>query len=289
MLVEDYYLHIEVADSGAGIAPEELENIFQPFHRSSQDLHHQIAGSGIGLSLVHFIIEQHQGVVWVNSSQAIGTQIHVLLPLLEKPIIQKTTIEPTDITAKSHLFTGDLQNISEKRQTILFTEDNADVLCYLEQQFNNYYNVLKASNGEEALLLLDIHKADIIVSDVMMPRMNGIELCKRIKNTPKWNHLPVILLTAKTLPEQITEGYKAGADEYIVKPYDIAQLRSRINNLLENRKQIQKKFEKKLELETFGIQTDEQDKIFITQYTNIIKKISRTRISESTIFARESV
>lgn len=272
MLVEDYYLHIEVADRGAGIAPEELENIFQPFHRSSQDLHHQIAGSGIGLSLVHFIIEQHQGVVWVNSSQAIGTQIHVLLPLLEKPIIQKTTIEPTDITAKSHLFTGDLQNISEKRQTILFTEDNADVLCYLEQQFNNYYNVLKASNGEEALLLLDIHKADIIVSDVMMPRMNGIELCKRIKNTPKWNHLPVILLTAKTLPEQITEGYKAGADEYIVKPYDIAQLRSRINNLLENRKQIQKKFEKKLELETFGIQTDEQDKIFITQYTNIIKK-----------------
>lgn len=181
----------------------------------------------------------------MNSSQAIGTQIHVLLPLLEKPIIQKTTIEPTDITAKSHLFTGDLQNISEKRQTILFTEDNADVLCYLEQQFNNYYNVLKASNGEEALLLLDIHKADIIVSDVMMPRMNGIELCKRIKNTPKWNHLPVILLTAKTLPEQITEGYKAGADEYIVKPYDIAQLRSRINNLLENRKQIQKKIREK--------------------------------------------
>ncbi len=114
MLVEDYYLHIEVADSGAGIAPEELENIFQPFHRSSQDLHHQIAGSGIGLSLVHFIIEQHQGVVWVNSSQAIGTQIHVLLPLLEKPIIQKTTIEPTDITAKSHLFTGDLQKYIRK-------------------------------------------------------------------------------------------------------------------------------------------------------------------------------
>ena len=83
----------------------------------------------------------------------------------------------------------------------------------------------------------------------MMPRMDGIELCKRIKNTAKWNHLPVILLTAKTLPEQITEGYKAGADEYIIKPYNIVQLRSRIDNLLENRKQIQKKFEKKLELE----------------------------------------
>ena len=272
MLVEDYYLHIEVTDNGTGIAPKELENIFQPFHRSSQDLHHQIAGSGIGLSLVRFIIEQHQGLIWVKSTQGTGTQIHVLLPLLEKPIIRKPAIERTDITTKPSFFINHLHTISEKQQTILFAEDNEDVLCYLEQQFKDHYNVLKASNGEEALLLLDIHKADIIVSDVMMPRMDGLELCKRIKSTSKWNHLPVILLTAKTLPKQITEGYKAGADEYIIKPYNIVQLRSRIDNLLENRKQIQKKFEKKLELETFGIHTGDTDKIFLTQYTNIIKE-----------------
>ncbi len=272
MIVEDYYLHIEVTDSGIGITPKELENIFQPFHRSSQDLHHQIAGSGIGLSLVHFIIEQHQGLIWAKSIQEEGTQMHVLLPLLEKPVIRKPATKQAETTSKPFQFINNLQVLSEKRQTILFAEDNADVLCYLEQQFKDHYNVLKAFNGEEALILLDIHKADIIVSDVTMPRMNGIELCKRIKNSAKWNHLPVILLTAKTLPEQIAEGYKAGADEYIIKPYDIVQLRSRIDNLLESRKQIQKKFKKKLELETFGIQTGETDKIFLTQYTNIIKE-----------------
>lgn len=271
-LVEDYYLHIEVLDNGTGIEPKELENIFQPFYRSSQDLHHQIAGSGIGLSLVRFIIEQHQGIIWAESNQEAGTQMHVLLPLLEKPIIRQQLPGQGITENKVQISVNDLQTVSTDLQSILFVEDNTDVLSYLESQFKGHYFIHKAKNGAEALASLEMHKMDLIVSDIMMPKMDGIELCKRIKGSEKWNHLPIILLTAKTMPTQIAEGFKAGADEYIVKPYDISHLRSRISNLLSSRKQIQKKFEKKLELETFGIQTTDQDELFLTQFTNIIKE-----------------
>ena len=163
-----------------------------------------------------------------------------------------------------------MQPVSTQQATLLFVEDNVDVLHYLDSQFNQQYNILKAQNGKEALSLLELHKVHLIVSDIMMPQMDGLELCQRIKHSTQWGHLPVILLTGKTLPEQISEGYNAGADDYIAKPYDIHLLRKRIHNLLKNREQIQKKFEKELKLESFGIQT-EKDQSFFTQYTNLIK------------------
>lgn len=269
-LVEDYYLHIEVIDDGIGIAPNELETIFQRFHQSTQDLHHQIAGSGIGLSLVHFIVEQHQGVIWTRSSQNTGTEMHILFPLLNNPSHSPQMSQSYKKQEKNPVSLDNLQPVSTQQATLLFVEDNVDVLHYLDSQFNQQYNILKAQNGKEALSLLELHKVHLIVSDIMMPQMDGLELCQRIKHSTQWGHLPVILLTAKTLPEQISEGYNAGADDYIAKPYDIHLLRKRIHNLLKNREQIQKKFEKELKLESFGIQT-EKDQSFFTQYTNLIK------------------
>lgn len=119
--------------------------------------------------------------------------------------------------------------------------------------------------------LLELKFPDLIISDIMMPEMDGVELCRQIKQNTKLSHIPVILLTAKAIPFQITEGYSAGADDYIIKPFDISLLRTRVKNLLTSRKQIRKKYEKKLNLEDLGVKTTLQDEEFLQQYTSIIK------------------
>ena len=274
-LAEDYYLHIQVSDNGTGITPDEIEKIFQPFYRSSQDLHHQIAGSGIGLSLARFIVEQHNGVIWAENKEKSGTRMHVLLPLLEKPI--SAPVKQQEISApiavKELIISEetDKKPISTATQILLIVEDNKDVADYLEKQFIDGYKIIKAENGKEALIQITNKIPDLIVSDIMMPEMDGLELCRQIKQSPKLSHIPVILLTAKTMPSQITEGYDAGADEYIIKPFDITLLRTRIQNLLTSRKQIRKKYEKQIDLSSLGIKTSSLDEEFLKQYTAIIK------------------
>lgn len=271
-LAEDYYLHIQVSDNGQGISQEELEKIFQPFYRSSEDLHHQVAGSGIGLSLSRSIVEQHNGILWAEAMPASGTRMHVLLPVPEKPISAPVKqIEPTIPVNIQEFLPSDKKRTPAPSQTLLFVEDNKDVLDYLESQFENKYQILKAGNGKEALEQIALKMPDLIVSDIMMPEMDGLELCLHIKQNPQLSHIPVILLTAKTMPSQITEGYNAGADDYIIKPFDITLLQTRIKNLLISRKQIQRKYEKKLNLNELGVKTTRQDEEFLQQYTAIIK------------------
>lgn len=271
-LVEDYYLHIEVVDNGKGIPPEEVEKIFQPFYRSSQDLHHQIAGSGIGLSLARFIVEQHNGFIWAENRTESGTRMHVLLPISEKPVSTPvktvTSAPPMNV---QELIPSDKEKTVSVTQTLLLVEDNKDVLDYLEKQFETEYHILKAENGKEALTQISRKTPDLIVSDIMMPEMDGLELCRQIKQNAKLSHIPVILLTAKTMPSQITEGYNAGADDYVIKPFDITLLKTRVKNLLLSRKQIQRKYEKKLDLNELGVKTTHQDEEFLQQYTAIIK------------------
>lgn len=274
-LPEDYYLHIQVSDNGSGISPEEIEKIFQPFYRSSSDIHHQIAGSGIGLSLARFIVEQHNGVIWAENRQEAGTRMHVLLPLLEKPVSPAVKQQETSTLIKvQELISSeetDKKTVSTVTQTLLIVEDNKEVADYLEKQFRSEFNIIKAENGKEALIQIAKTKPDLIVSDVMMPEMDGLEFCRQIKQNQKYAYIPVILLTAKTMPSQITEGYNAGADEYIIKPFDVSLLRTRIRNLLTSRKQIRKKYENKIDLNSLGIKTSSLDEEFLKQYTAIIK------------------
>lgn len=273
ILIEDYYLHIEIKDTGTGIEAKEMDKIFQPFYRSTQDLHHQIAGSGIGLSLARFIVEQHNGIIWAENATPSGTCMHVLLPLTEKPLL--LPVQPSQEKELLGMDTFRHEELPSETfspaETLLIVEDNEEVLLYMEKQFEKNYRIQKARNGAEALKLMSRKLPDIIISDVMMPEMNGLELCRQIKEKEEWAHIPVILLTAKTMQSQITEGFNAGADEYIVKPFDITLLRMRVKNLLTSRKQIQKKFKKKLDLDTLGIQVESPDEEFLQQYTDIIK------------------
>ncbi|KKB50056.1 hypothetical protein HMPREF1212_03216 [Parabacteroides sp. HGS0025] len=271
-LSEDYYLHIQVSDNGEGIASEDIEKIFEPFYRSSQDLHHQIAGSGIGLSLARFIVEQHGGIIWAENMPQAGTRMHVLLPLPQKPVSNPVKhTEPSLLVNTQEFLPSDKKEIPIISQTLLIVEDNKDVLEYLEKQFENEYKVQKAENGQEALKQIAIKVPDLIISDIMMPEMDGLELCRQVKQNQKLSHIPVILLTAKTMPSQITEGYNVGADDYIIKPFDIVQLQARVRNLLASRKQIRKKYEKKIDLNELGVKTSPLDEEFLKQYTAIVK------------------
>ena len=155
---------------------------------------------------------------------------------------------------------------------MLLVEDNAEVLEYLQNQLSGEYVILTAKNGKEALELTEQELPDMVISDVMMPEMDGVELCSRIKGDIRLCHIPVILLTAKSMTLHIEEGYSAGADDYIAKPFSISLLKIRIHNLFANREQMKEIFSKKFSLESLGIEVESADQTFMDRYVEIVKK-----------------
>lgn len=271
-LTEKDYIYIQVSDNGKGMSESEVKKVFQPFYRTSQDLHHQVAGSGIGLSLSRTIVEKHEGIIWAESSPKTGTCMHVLLPAPRIP--SRSPIDPieTPLPKNMHKFIpNDKKKNAANTQTLLIVEDNKDVADYLEKQLENDYNILKAYNGREAWELIAQKKPDLVVSDIMMPEMDGLELCRRIKHDNDLAHIPVILLTAITIPSQINEGYQAGADDYVIKPFNTKLLQTRIENLLKSQKRMKLKYEKRLNLNELGVKTSSPNEKFLQQYTDIIK------------------
>ena len=287
ILVEARYLFIEVADTGKGFSEQEAEKIFEPFYRSQEDIHRQISGTGIGLSLTRSIILQHNGCIWTESSEAEGTRFLFLLPDTEKqeegqdesPVLSKSA----EISKKFDLLVEETRN--KNKQTILLADDNQEVLQYLEQQLCLDYVVVKAFNGKEALAMIEESYPHIVISDVMMPEMNGLELCKRIKENQNYCHIPVILLTAKSMISQIEEGLDAGADDYIVKPFQISLLKARIRNILSLREKMKTMYGETLSLKQFGVEEPKEHDDFLARYIEIVKaNISNPELDVSVIY-----
>ena len=286
-LIESSYLLIEIVDTGKGLNKEEAEKIFEPFYRAEEDIHKQVAGTGIGLSLTRSIVLQHQGCIWTDSSEEKGTDFLILLPDTEKQDIKKEeeTVNPhsSEISKKVALLVEETE--ARNKQTVLLVDDNQEVLQYLEQQLQPDYIVMKAINGKDALEQLEGTFPNIVISDVMMPEMNGLELCKRIKESQDFCHIPVILLTAKSMVSQIEEGLEAGADDYIVKPFQVSLLKARIRNLLSLREKMKIIYGESLTLRNLGVEEPEEDNDFLTQYIDIVKaNISNQELDVSVIY-----
>lgn len=286
-LVESRYILIEISDTGKGINKEEADKIFEPFYRSEEDVHKEVSGTGIGLSLTRSIVRQHQGCIWTNSPKETGTTFLILLPDTAKQEVKKEEEPPlshsSEISKKVALLVEETE--TRNKQTVLLVDDNQEVLQYLEHQLQLDYIVLKASNGKEALELLETTSPHIIVSDVMMPEMNGLELCKRIKESQHLCHIPVILLTGKSMVSQIEEGLEAGADDYIIKPFHVAILKARIRNLLSIREKMKNIYGESLSLRNLGVEEPEEDNDFLTQYIEIVKaNISNQDLDVSVIY-----
>ena len=210
-----------------------------------------------------------------------------LLPDTEKqeekqdgsPVLSKSA----EISKKFDLLVEETKN--RNKQTVLLADDNQEVLQYLEQQLSLDYIVVKAFNGKEALAMIEESYPHIVISDVMMPEMNGLELCKRIKENQNYCHIPVILLTAKSMISQIEEGLDAGADDYIVKPFQISLLKARIRNILSLREKMKTMYGETLSLKQLGVEEPKEHDDFLSRYIEIVKaNISNPELDVSVIY-----
>lgn len=231
-------LTIRVADTGEGINERDLGKIFDRFYQADRALPN---GSGIGLTLAKAFVELHNGTISVESEWKRGTVFTVTLPIrhiAEIPAESTKRINSQEV--ETELDTLDIPfTIEPDKPILLIIDDNKDMRQLLGELLNADYNILTASNGQEGIKVAVKYTPDLIVCDVMMPVMDGLACCKRLKNEMATSHIPVLLLTACSMDEQRVQGYDSGTDGYLSKPFNSAVLKSRISNLIANRKRIQ--------------------------------------------------
>ena len=230
-------LTLSVADTGAGISENDIDKIFDRFYQSER-IHH--SGSGIGLALVRAFVELHGGKISVESAQGKGSKFIVEVPIKRieiAPVEIETHIDDATVSAELGIIDSEVEFESEK-PVLLIIDDNKDMQKLISALLGADYNVISASNGSEGLRLASKYVPDIIICDVMMPVMDGLECCRRIKAEVITSHIPVLMLTACSLDEQRVQCYECGSDGYIAKPFNSEVLKSRCASLITNRKRI---------------------------------------------------
>ena len=279
-------LRIEVKDSGKGIDKEELTKVFERFFQAKG----AASGTGIGLALVKSFVELHHGEVRVESEPGKGTCFIVLLPRQQEGFVEEPQSEAADKSSSSFSDDGSLQYIDDgerhggklqqiisehvEKPTILIIDDNNDIRQYERTLLQDYYFVLEASDGKEGLEIARKEVPDLVICDVMMPVMDGLEFTQQLKTNTATSHIPVIMLTAKNLEEHRAEGYEQGADSYITKPFHSKVLLARVENLLHQRAHLRQLFAQGAaegkETEEVS-RLDDRDKAFVKQLHDIIK------------------
>ncbi|MGL1886781.1 MAG: ATP-binding protein [Reichenbachiella sp.] len=280
----DTHCEIVVKDSGKGISKEYQDKIFNRFFQIKDTDTVKVVGSGIGLSLSQKIAELHHGEIKVSSREGKGTEFIVTIPRGNShfskedflPLFKdsehldfyKADMEGQENDLGDGLSVDDLEN---EIQTLLLIDDNLDIRTYLESLFHSDYKVVTAANGKEGLSLAEEIIPDLIISDVMMPEMDGIELTKILKSNIITSHIPVILLTARTSTVHEVDGLKTGADDYVKKPFDATVIKSRVQSQLDNRRKVRAHLLNKVRFEpdTNIIPTDFEEK-FIQDASNIV-------------------
>lgn len=264
------YFRFSVKDTGVGIPRKELPHIFDRFYQVKNE--EDKMGSGIGLHLVKEYVELHSGKIEVESEANKGSSFNVYLPIqsgFESGEVAKEDIiqDGQNIDVQSE---KDLR--ANKEYTILLVEDNKEFRYYMSELLSKKYNVLEAEDGEEGEWIATTKFPDLIISDVMMPKVDGLELCKRIKSNIQVSHIPVILLTARSTDESKLFGYESGADEYISKPFNLDILLLRIQKLINEEKARQKSFSQGINIDPGEVTITSVDEQFIGKVCAMIRK-----------------
>lgn len=261
---------IKVTDSGSGLDAEDLKELFTRFYQASDNAK---GGTGVGLALTKELVELHKGEINVSSEKNAGTTFTVLLPVqkesvtsINKPIPKIIIPESIDSTEDSPLSESETDS-----STILLVEDNPDVRNYLQSILEHHFDLQFAENGKIGLDLAIKTIPDLIVSDLMMPELDGIELCKKLKTDERTSHIPVVLLTAKATTVSKLEGLHTGADDYLTKPFNESELMARLNNLIDQRKALRKRFSNSLTLEPSMISITPPDETFLIKVKSIVE------------------
>lgn len=264
-------IRISVKDSGIGIHPDKINRIFDRFFQDEIPGSMINQGSGIGLSLVKEYLKVLNGDIQVESEPGAGSCFTIRFTLerfTEEVVKQNNALSNNTQNIRIFQQTTEVNRNAEiiynqQKNTILLVEDNEDFRFYLKDNLRESFNVLEAANGKIGWQETLNHNPDLIVSDIMMPEMDGIELCKKLKSDPRSSHIPVILLTAKVSTDQHLEGIATGADDYITKPFDFQILESRIRNLIQSREKLRKSYQSMIGLDPEKIKVDSLDEKFI--------------------------
>lgn len=252
----DTYVHLQLSvdnekeaflivmiNDGSVVPIEMREQIFRPFvqYRDGKKI---VPGTGIGLALARSLAELHQGILEMDHSVDYNRFV-LSIPIIHQSVLDPLTEEAEEFIENSTSYREVSSSILETKkegESVLVIEDNKNMLEFISRQLTPLYKVFKAENGIEALKILDMEYINLIISDVMMPEMDGLELCQRLKSDLNHSHIPIILLTAKTALESKIEGLEYGADTYIEKPFSVEYLRANVANLLNNRERLRRRF-----------------------------------------------
>jgi signal transduction histidine kinase/ligand-binding sensor domain-containing protein/DNA-binding response OmpR family regulator len=242
-------LEIQVKDTGIGIPQNKQGKIFERFFQNDLPSSVINQGSGIGLSITKEFVRLHEGTITVDSEVGKGSCFTVVLPLKNVFSIENRSSNFPLLNSNA-MPTDDSSDPANKTKlpTLLLVEDNEDFRFYIKENLRFQYHIVEAKDGQDGWEKVLSSFPDLIVSDVMMPHMNGIELCKKVKQDQRVSHVPIILLTARTAEEQKLEGFESGADDYVTKPFNFEILQWRIKNLIHQRELFQKDFRSKMEV-----------------------------------------
>jgi signal transduction histidine kinase/ligand-binding sensor domain-containing protein/DNA-binding response OmpR family regulator len=270
---EEGRLAIEVQDTGIGIPADKQERIFERFFQTDVPESMVNQGTGIGLAITKEFVKLHNGVITVKSEPEKGACFIVTLPAkkIHEPSVHPLTNAVSSIDEGEQIVFEESHS-NGKKKTIIVIEDNEDLRFYLKENLRAQYHVEEATNGREGWEKIKLLNPDLIVSDVMMPLMDGIELARKIKSDMLTAHIPVILLTAMGSEEKQIEGFQAGVNDYITKPFTFEILASRIKNLLAQQKLLQKRFQKQIEVNPSEVTVTPVDEKFLKQALEVVEK-----------------
>jgi signal transduction histidine kinase/DNA-binding response OmpR family regulator len=271
---DEQLIEVAVRDNGIGIAEEELKYIFDPFYQGNSD--HAGEGTGIGLSLVKELVELLNGSIELKSLLHHGTEVIVTIPLIQSSSSAPGAATKNEIEFELDNHPDELLNTQnksvEEKIIILLVEDNGDMRDFIKTNLPSHYRVAEAFNGQEGFEMAETLLPDLIIADVMMPLVNGIQMTRKLKQDERTSHIPVIMLTAKASIESKLEGLETQADDYITKPFNIQELALRIKNLLLNRQKLREKFSRCITVNPSDLVTTSVDEKFLQKALQVVEK-----------------
>ncbi len=287
---EKQFIEISVKDTGKGISQNNIEKVFTRFFRV--DSKNVSTGSGIGLSLVRELVSLHKGTVYLHSKPGKGSKFTVRLPYETEPGAEQEVDSAAD-SRKSTPASGQSGEATEKDERadahiMLIVEDNADVRYFIRSHFESFYSVYEAKNGQEGWDTAVAVIPDVIISDVLMPDVDGLEFCRRIRKDERTSHIPLLLLTALHSREHEMEGLSSGADDYVTKPFDISVLQTKIENMLSVRRALKEKYTRELILRPSDITVSSPDDRFLQKAMTVVERNISNPDFDIELFATEA-
>lgn len=286
------YIKIVVRDTGVGIPDTQIHKIFDRFRQIENKHQKNSSGAGIGLSLTKELIKLHKGHIKVKSMPGKGTKFTVLLPYINLEEAAATSEgkvrkEKDEPVGEDALTPGGESERNSTSHIILVVDDNPDIREFIKNHFEPEYHVISAENGKEGWTKALEQVPDLIISDIMMPAIDGVELCRRIKNDERTSHIPVIMLTALTSKEKRLAAISAGADDYIDKPFDVALLKAKADNILYIRKSLRERFSKEMLLRPKDVVIASPDEKFLRKVIHVIEKNMSQPVLDVDFLARQ--